>query len=99
MAEKTPQRPGGLKPAANRLAGKVCVVFGGTGNVGAGVAQAFAAEGAAKVVVTSRSQAKLDATRAQWGWPASVVGVVGSFETTRKPRLLSKASGRKQAAP
>ena len=79
MAEKTPQRPGGLKPAANRLAGKVCVVFGGTGNVGAGVAQAFAAEGAAKVVVTSRSQAKLDATRAQWGWPASVVGVVGSF--------------------
>eukprot|EP00946_MAST-07B_sp_MAST-7B-sp1_P003797 g3797.t1 len=70
---------GGLHAPANRLAGKICVVLGGTGNVGAGVAQAFAAEGAAKVVVTSRSQAKIDAVRAQWGWPESVVGVIGSF--------------------
>lgn len=78
VAEKESQSRGVLPPA-NRLIGKICVVLGGTGNVGAGIAQAFAEEGAAKVVVTSRSQANLDSVRAQWGWPESVVGVVGSF--------------------
>jgi hypothetical protein len=38
------------------LDGKTCVVLGGTGNVGAGVAYAYAQEGAT-VVITGRSQA------------------------------------------
>lgn len=65
---------------ASRLAGKTCVVFGGTGHVGAGACLAFANEGA-KVYATSRSQENLDATRTLYAWPESVIGIVAGFNS------------------
>ena len=62
----------------NRLAGKVCVVLGGTGNIGAGVAFAYASEGA-KVIITGRTHEKIAASRKQWGWPTSVSGLALDF--------------------
>ena len=64
----------------NRLAGKVCVVLGGTGNIGAGVAFAYASEGA-KVIITGRTHEKIAASRKQWGWPTSVSGLALDFST------------------
>ena len=48
-------RSDGVREASGRLAGKTCVVLGGTGNIGAGVALAYAEEGA-NVIITGRSQ-------------------------------------------
>merc|ERR1711871_148363 len=73
------------------------VILGGTGNVGAGAALAFAQEGAT-VYITGRTQEKIDAVRAQWQWPDSVVGIVGDFSTDEQAaatveRVWSAASG------
>jgi hypothetical protein len=57
MAEKTPQRPGGLKPAANRLAGKVIVVQN-CGNVGKPTIGALLQRGCAVRTFTSGDAAK-----------------------------------------
>lgn len=44
---------------ANKLAGKIAVITGGTSGIGLGTAQEFAAEGAT-VIITGRRQAELD---------------------------------------
>lgn len=50
-------------PSGNRLAGQTAVVGGGTGNLGEGLVAAFLAEGAARVVVPTRSPRKENGLR------------------------------------
>src|SRR5271163_2112905 len=58
----------------NKLEGKIAVVTGGTSGIGLATAKRFAAEGA-KVVVTGRRQAELDAAVKDIG--GSTVGIRG----------------------
>jgi len=56
----------------NELTGKTALVTGGTSGIGLAVARRFAAEGA-HVIVTGRSQDKLDAVKAELGESVTTV--------------------------
>jgi hypothetical protein len=57
-------RPVGAAAGSGPLDGRVAIVTGGAGGIGAAIAKAFAAAGA-KVVVASRTKANLDAVAAE----------------------------------
>ena len=64
-----------MSNSSQKLAGKITLVTGGNGGIGLATAKRFAAEGAAKVFVTGRRQAELDAAVQEIGSVA--VGVLG----------------------
>jgi glucose 1-dehydrogenase len=70
------------------LDGKVCIVTGATGGMGAAIVRLFAAEGA-HVVATDRTQAALDELAASGG---SVVGLAGDItDPAFAPALVALA--------
>jgi NAD(P)-dependent dehydrogenase (short-subunit alcohol dehydrogenase family) len=62
LAEPLPNS--GSRAAADRMAGKVCVVTGGGSGIGRAAAMKMAAEGAAAVLVAGRREAEIESTAA-----------------------------------
>jgi 3-oxoacyl-[acyl-carrier protein] reductase len=75
------------------LAGRVYIVTGGTGGLGRAAAQSLVADGA-RVVVSSRERAKVEATVELLGGADSAVGVVADNADASTPeRLVAAATG------
>jgi uncharacterized protein YbjT (DUF2867 family) len=71
---------------ATRLDGTTALVAGGAGEVGEGIVRAFLA-GGARVVVPSRSAAKLDALRDRLGRPVMLKDVLAKEHEDRAVRI------------
>jgi NAD(P)-dependent dehydrogenase (short-subunit alcohol dehydrogenase family) len=86
--------------AQGRLAGKVALITGGAGSIGAATAEAFVAAGA-RVVIADLDQAALEEHAARLGADAvawAVTDVTDSEQVSRAVRLTVERFGRLDAA-
>lgn len=77
-----------LFPPGNRLAGRKCMITGGTSGIGFAIAERFLQEGASTILLVGRSQARLEKAASKLGSLTGTLPEVGESNgevATRAP--------------